>query len=722
MKIGARRGLLGGVAVASAVAIAVLTQRPSPSGDRAAGADSGAVETPVTASQPERAADTTRTIGAATGGEPRERRPDDNWTRSIAWVCREHPGRVEKLFGALDLTRDGLQDVSMEAAAHDWPAACARLLDYYRHADSGAWLRKAAVPAGDDTDPRAQGVVDGVARLYSVESRIRTTDGHVDWTADGGTGDNEWNRALHRHAPLAHLFWGYRSTGNRRYVEQLDADLIDWIVSSPYRSRKGDRPQWGGLETCIRARYWAEFFYELMDVPEFSPAARILMLSSLPDHAHFLKNFHEPENWTMNQMVTLATIAVAWPEFARAGEWLNYSEKIARQQFEDSVYPDGAQNELTALYHSYITGYYDTFVSLLARAGHPAPPGMEVARMYDYMAGTMRPDGRGPRNNDAEDHNTRIPVMDAAGRYGRPDWEYIASNGRSGRRPEGPPSRVFPWAGQVVMRSGYDADAQWAFFDVGPWGAAHQHNDKLHLSVSAFGRNLLVDPGRYTYEGGEMRDFFTGSAAHNVLLVDGYPQTGDVKTVDAPLASDTWRIEPAFDYARGTYGAGFLGLGRDVTHTRAVLYLRGIAWVVVDRIVTTEPRDVTALWHFHPDCTVTIDGGTAVTTDAGKGNLRVAPVAREWRVQVVSGSEDPVQGWYSIHYNRIQPSPVAVFETRIDGTSDFAWILLPARGTPAAVDADLVEAGGDEVTVRFTAGNERHVVTVPIAGGEPTAN
>lgn len=34
------------------------------------------------------------------------------------------------------------------------------------------------------------------------------------------------------------------------------------------------------------------------------------------------------------------------------------------------------------------------------------------------------------------------------------------------------PSSLFPWAGQVVFRSGYDADATWAFFDIGPYGSS----------------------------------------------------------------------------------------------------------------------------------------------------------------------------------------------------------------------------------------------------------
>jgi hypothetical protein len=30
---------------------------------------------------------------------------------------------------------------------------------------------------------------------------------------------------------------------------------------------------------------------------------------------------------------------------------------------------------------------------------------------------------------------------------------------------------MFPWAGQAVLRSGYEAGASWLWFDVGPFGS-----------------------------------------------------------------------------------------------------------------------------------------------------------------------------------------------------------------------------------------------------------
>ena len=56
-----------------------------------------------------------------------------------------------------------------------------------------------------------------------------------------------------------------------------------------------------------------------------------------------------------------------------------------------------------------------------------------------------------------------------------------------------------------MQRSGWDRQARFLLLDCGPLGAGgHGHYDLLSLEVSAGGRPLIVDPGRYTYsEAGE---------------------------------------------------------------------------------------------------------------------------------------------------------------------------------------------------------------------------
>lgn len=63
--------------------------------------------------------------------------------------------------------------------------------------------------------------------------------------------------------------------------------------------------------------------------------------------------------------------------------------------------------------------------------------------------------------------------------------------------------------------------------DCGPRAGNHGHFDLLSVEVAAFGRSLIVDPGRYTYhEAGEVNwRGISRHAMHNTVAVDGRNQT-----------------------------------------------------------------------------------------------------------------------------------------------------------------------------------------------------
>jgi hypothetical protein len=440
------------------------------------------------------------------------------------------------------------------------------------------------------------------------------------------------------------------------------------------------------------------WFYALLDESAFTDATRLLMLASVVEQGDLLRGHHyDSGNRLVGEMTGLATAAAAWPELLLSGEWIDYAGGIMLRELERQVYPDGVQFELSSHYHTLEAGQYEDFMALLGHAGRdPADLRPTVEKMWDYVAYSMRPDGMGLINNDSYEHFDRKRILDVAPTYGRDDWLFIATGGRRGSAPERGPSVFYPWAGQVVMRSGWGADALWAYFEFGPAGAAHWHLDKLHVSVFGFGRPLLVDNGLFRYANDPWNKYFRETTAHNVILVDGRGQKLWDKTAEAALDASHWRPGPEVGVARGTMDA-FDGVKGHAVHHRAVTFVRDEYWVVVDRIETDRPRDVTALWHFHPDCRVVLDGAEAVSVDPGVGNLRIVPVGPvAWSPRRVRAEKppDPIQGWYSPRPNHKLPATVAVYDGRIEGTTTFAWVLFPARGLPREVDAEFTADGG----------------------------
>jgi hypothetical protein len=260
------------------------------------------------------------------------------------------------------------------------------------------------------------------------------------------------------------------------------------------------------------------------------------------------------------------------------------------------------------------------------------------------------------------------------------------------------------------------------------------------------------------------------AVAHNVIMIDDRGQAMGPGGYDKPVSGEDYRITPELTFARGTCAEFFEEIysGRlagKSAHTRAVLCLRGdVEWavagnssfvgsfvgsfvdevrdkardkdlprqisgrdnliIVADRIETDRPRKLDALWHWHPRCTVAIEGQTVRSVDPGVGNLRIAPVAGfEWALTTIKGQEPAgihgtMQGWYAHSYNNWEPSPASVYTARIEKTSAFAWLLLPTRGDVPAIRGEIVENTDEAIAIRIYRPDAPELtVRIPWRGG-----
>lgn len=633
-----------------------------------------------------------------------------------------YPQQVHKIFHSIDLDQKGLEKVKALYTEDKIQEACTTLLDYYRTGESGAHLRR-TLPA---TSTAVLSSIDTILRNVFVIQNVRgqvpwKEDGHRDWHYKGPNNDREWAWLSNRHSQLNKVLEAYFQTGNPKYVDYIDSFLRDFIIASwPYPAVKSSTSVWRGLEVAARVKIWTKIFYNLQESPRFSPATRLLILSSLPDHAHYNRNFHGQNNWLTMEISALSTIAADFPEYRSSKEWLDYSASTMIQSMEGQVYPDGTQTELSAHYHTVAMRNFELFQEICDRAQYDLPEFFRqtIEKMYGYTAHTVRPDGHGILNNDGDRFDCEPLIRRGASHYGHPEWNYIISNGAEGKRPSGEPSYFYPWAGQLISRSGYDADAHWSFFDVGPWGSGHQHNDKLHLSIAAYGRDLLVDAGRFAYTGTvaeKFRSYAKGSSGHNVILIDGKGQAPGPRITDKPILKDQWEITEEFDWACSSM-VDFIDVAGEIEHRRGLYYDRGNYWVVVDKISTDRPRNIEVLWHWHPDCTVALEGNRSFSQNP-RGNLQIVPAGGpDWEIKIIEGQEEPeIQGWYSEEYNKFSPNKAVIYSGSLPESTVFVWLMHPTEGAKIKADIELISVAEHEVTVRIHIGDQdEKLIKIPI--------
>ena len=643
---------------------------------------------------------------------------------TIEELHNSYPELMRRMFGAYNLDYPGLEKVKQAVDSNRWVEAGNMLLEYYQTNGHASYLRVSQPTVSNKTIPEADTTLNDVFFVQHVRGKVPVLpDGHRDWYYKGPNNDREWAWLSNRHTQINHVLTAYYETGNPKYPQYIDLFLRDFIIKSmPYPAEKRSESIWRGLEVAARAKVWSRIFYGMIDDPNFSPATLILMLSSFPDHAHYNRNFHGGNNWLTMEISALATVATNFPEYKNSNAWLDYSIGAMTESMTGQVYPDGVQTELTSHYHNVALRNFELFKEICDRAGRQLPEfyNRTLEDMYSYIAHVVRPDGNRILNNDGDRGSDRDLILRGAKTYQKPEWEYIITNGKQGSKPVDGPSYFYPWAGHLISRNGFSVDAHWSFFDVGPWGSGHQHNDRMHISISAFGRDLLVDGGRFAYTGEvatKYRPYARGSQSHNVVLIDGKGQAPGIRVAEQQVSDALYSITPDYDYASGEF-SDFKGLKGSASHRRSLLYLRDNYWVVVDRITTDQPRTINVLWHWHPDCLVEKHKKNVVSTSNDRGNLAVVPVGRKkWDIKFIKGQESPeIQGWYSEEYNKYEPNLAAIYSTRIKSDQTFIWLLQPFEQSRISPKVRILEESGEIVKVQVQAsGGETRVLTIPFS-------
>ncbi len=501
-------------------------------------------------------------------------------------------------------------------------------------------------------------------------SIVRLAGGRIDWNDRGPKDDPEWAWLLNRHSYFQILLGAWVATGDDRYRDRVLADLDDWIRANPYPDRLTFSSAWRPLEVARRiVDTWPLIWLHLRDDPAFSDEQQARFLESILDHADALRD--HASFWGGNHLLTessaLAAIAAYFPAFKDASGWLQEAAGRFTRQLLKQTYPAGAYKELSNHYHLVVLREVDRFEQILEFSEHAESlePGLadfreRVQAMWRYFAGVARPDGIGPLNNAADREDNRAAIAEAR----HVDWEQV--------RPE-TAVRRYPWAGHVVMTDDAASPTEWAFFDAGPLGSAHDHADRLQLNVYFAGGSFLADRGRYTYAPGSWSEYFKGPQAHNTLLIDGEAPLPGSRTVERPLPIDhgleqDWMwfsAENAFRPDR-TGGRG------PARHRRTVIYLPRQAWLVIDQVLRFGPHEITTYWNFAPE----------VTESAARTHFRQIAVSDSLHrdasgVRFASGEISPSLGWTSDRYGVRQPALVRVEKLKSMGPGAILWAIVP---------------------------------------------
>ena len=500
---------------------------------------------------------------------------------------------------------------------------------------------------------------DRICHNYLVSCGIpynfgRTVDWHFNATPDEYP---EWTWQLNRHNEWKLLAHMYQETGNERYAAKCADFFTSWVQQACNNKTmsNGQSLCWRSIECGIRMGInWPYALHAFYKSPAFTDDVLVDWVKSVCEHGHLLHDNHKQGNWLIMEMNGLAQISIIFPELSFSDEWRKFSFNMLEMELRRQFYPDGFQYELSTNYHevvllnycqllriamSYNIAIQKNFLPLLERA-------------VEVNIKLMMPDGRLPDINDGCSDKVADLILPKMPLFThREDFKWIVSYGKEGVEPEYT-SVALPYSGIMVMRSGWKFDAIWALLDAGPFGRAHQHEDKLNILFSAHGKLLVSEGGNYAYDGSEIRKYVLSTRSHNTVRVDGHDQNRyanyrwEEQNIDK-LSDMKYEINDYFDFAEGIYTEGYTDLENDrIVHRRSVYFLKksvkGIKpfLLIIDRMTSGQEHIYETLWHLTGEKPTVSEG--VLNTEG----LRILYSDAVRRISIVYGQTVPEwQGW-----------------------------------------------------------------------------
>ncbi len=517
----------------------------------------------------------------------------------------------------------------------------------------------ATVEAGEQIDWRRD-YVNGISSQVCYFRRVP----YLDFSR---TGDHKIVWELNRHQHLVVLAQAFRLTGRPEYLGEIWRQFESWWAGNPYM--RGIN--WASaLEVAFRALSWIWIYHLAGD--RMDDAFRRRFLSHLYRHglylAHNLSIYFSPNTHLLGEAVALHALGTLFPVFPRSKQWARRGAEIVARQIEFQVREDGSHFEQSAYYHVYALDLF-LFHQILASPG--AQYRQKLKRMADYLEALLGGSRVLPSLGD-DDGGRLFHPYGRRDRFGRAtlatcaallgeSWACDPENlyeqaawwlpGVLPTRPNrqlAPRSRLFTSSGLATLIAGPIE----VLVDAGPFGAAsggHSHSDTLSLIVRLAEEEILIDPGTYTYvTDPKLRDWFRGSAAHNILRIDGKDQAkprGPFRWEQKPdVEVLRWGSTPQHDFldALCRY-AGFI-------HRRRVLLGKPDLVFIWDRIDGLPGEHlIEQFWH----CGAPVKTLAPGCLQIGNVSRLVLPAAEQYEICV-----DGEHGWRSRVYGERTPEPV----------------------------------------------------------------
>lgn len=490
----------------------------------------------------------------------------------------------------------------------------------------------------------------------------------INWTKNPLPSDEEWHIEWSKFYFGLDLAFAYTQTGEDKFLKTWQNLVGLWIEQVEIGSDSSD----------VSARRIQNWIYAWMIFSRnnlnFSDEFINQLCQSLTNQINHLRANLTPErNHRTLELYSLFVFSLALHELEKNSELLKFSIEQLHENLSTDIQSDGVHREQSTHYHLIVLRSFLGVMENARKFNLSLPKGFaeRVEKACEFGMHIHRPDGEIPALSDS-DTGSYLELLDLAGKiFNRQDFLFVATKGEKGMMPT-ERNISFESGGYYIQRSDWTTDATYLIFDCGSLGdGGHGHYDLLNVEISANGKPLIVDTGRFTYsEEGERnwRHFFKGTAAHNTVCIDGKDQINYRRGKPKGEISSGRLIEHlSFENLDILCGEA-LSPNYETIHTRRVFFIHNNYWLIWDNLQGENPRKLDLRFHLTPDAWnhVLVKDSTVLTSDLSlvfpKGeNISIEP------------------SWYAPEYGIKHRIPCVSVVSEGKSSKDFFTLVKPLK-------------------------------------------
>lgn len=505
------------------------------------------------------------------------------------------------------------------------------------------------------------------------------------------------------------LVRAYALSGDERFPQAFWTAIEDWAGQSPPMAG----PLWiCGQECSLRILAWSFALHAFINSRSTTDEHVALLVSMIAAHAWRTAETlsyarSQRSNHLISEAVGLWTAGILYPELREARIWKNLGVHLLQEAVLDQITPEGVSQQHSFNYQRMIL-HLLLWTLRLAKI-HQVQLPVEIRRRteatFEFMRAWIDPESGVAPNYGSDDGSMIFPLALSAYRDFRPLLQLGAAVLNRAPLPSGPWDEAALWFGtkfgakpavaekatptpSASAETGYfrlGDSRSWALIRAGRYARRPFQADQLHVDLWWRGINLARDAGTYLYNGPPpWNNGLARTAVHNTVTIDHHDQmrrAGRFLWVDwAQGSGRSYRShgQACADRFEGEHD-GYKRFG--VKHRRAVRWLTGSGWVIIDDIEGTGVHDVHLHWlaadlpyeisdalfqvEFASDKSrirwnifASVPGSAAVIR-AGNQVL-----TRAWNDSETEIADTQLLGWESPTYGDLQPAVSLLYETR----------------------------------------------------------